>query len=143
MRKMIPVAQVFSEPAVAAAIVATVITFGIGGAVAALRYTFGVQLVTRPEVEKQISDAVKSLNDQDKEIIERLDEHGEKLDRVEALVVGGEYEINDGMLELIETNADDIDDQGERITDVERIQLKIRRRQSKEDIGEGGIDGDK
>jgi erythromycin esterase-like protein len=132
---MLPVAQIWSNPSVAAAIVATLITFAIGGPIAALRYTFGVRLVTEPQVDDRIADAVESLQDQDERIIERLDEHGKTLDRVEALVVGGEYQINDGMLELIETNQDELEDQDERITDVERIQLKIRRRQEEPDDG--------
>jgi erythromycin esterase-like protein len=135
---LFPVAQLLSNPSVVAAIVAACITAAIGAIIAALRYVFGVELVTEPEVDDRIADAVDSLQEQDNEIINRLDKHGETLDRVEALVVGGEYHINDGMLELIETNADELDDQGERITDVERIQLKIRRRQEGADDDDDG-----
>lgn len=131
---MFAVAQIGVSPTVAAAIIATLITVGIGGLVAAVRYVFDVQLVTEPEVDRRVVDAVESLQEQDEEIAKTLDEHGDKLDRLEELVLGGEYQISDGMLELIELNAEDIDDHEGRITDVERIQLKIRRRQAEDDV---------
>lgn len=124
------------SPSVVAAVTAAFVTALLGALATTLRYVFDVQLVTSDEVEDKIESATGNFHDDLDDIIGRLDDHSEHLDRLEDLLMGGEYQISDGMLELIEVNADEIEDHDERIDGVERIQLKIRRRQRESSGGE-------
>lgn len=124
------------SPEVIAAVTAAVVTILIGGLLTTLRYVFDVQLMTEADVEAKIA-AANSQRQQDFDtIIERLDSQSKALANLEELIMGGEYQVSDGMLELTQVNAEDIAEHEERIDGVERIQLKIRRRQEEHTGGE-------
>jgi hypothetical protein len=123
-----------SQP-VFAAVVAALVTVALGALITALRYVFGVELLTTDDVDRMIADE-KAIHQDD------VDAIFERLDRLEDLLMGGEYQIDDGMLELVELNADSIEDHDERIDGVERIQLKIRRRQREHSGGDSVADSD-
>lgn len=124
-----------SEP-VLAAIIAAVVTLFLSALASAVRYVFGVRLVTTDRVDEKIATANRQRQTDFDAIIERLDEHGEKLSEIESLIMGGEYQVSDGMLEIVEANRDVSEDHESRIKGVERIQLKIRRRQREHSGGE-------
>jgi len=122
-----------SEP-VFTALVAGSVTVILGTLVSVWRYVFGVQLATKTEVEQKIAQS-QQIPAENNEIIAALDEHGNQLDEIEDLILGGEYQVDDGMLEVVRKNVDDIDEHGDRIDSIERIQLKIRRRED-DNLGE-------
>lgn len=124
--------SIWTSPAVVAALVTIILT----GGVSILRYIFDIQLITKGEVNEQIEDADRKLEEQIDEIIYKLEEHSNQLSEIEKLIMGGEYQISDGMLELVEMNEEEIEDHESRIEGVERIQLKIRRRQQEHTGGE-------
>lgn len=115
-----------------AAFTAAIVTAAIGLVLTALRYVFDVQLATQSDVDEKIEAANADRQDDFDEILTRLDEHKEVLTDLEELIMGSEYQVSDGMLELVEINAEEIESHDERIDGVERIQLKIRRRQAAE-----------
>lgn len=110
------------EPAVTAAIVAGVTVFILSGLSSVARYTFGIEIPTHREVDNKIEVADEELEEGFDEICDKLDENTEQLNKLEDLILGSEYQVDDGMLELVEGHE-------ERIEGVERIQLRIRRRQ--------------
>jgi hypothetical protein len=105
-----------------AALVSVFVTVLIGGSLTVIRFVFGVELLTTRDIEKR-----------DAEIMDTLDDHTERLEEIETLIMGGEYQISDGMLEVVHDTSDDVDDHEKRIEGIERIQLKIRRRQQGDD----------
>lgn len=124
-----------SEP-VLAAIIAAFVTLFLGALASALRYVFGVRLATTELVDEKIATANRERQTDFDAIIERLDEHGEQLSEIEDLIMGGEYQVSDGMLEIVEANREVSEDHESRIEGVERIQLKIRRRQREHSGGD-------
>lgn len=130
----------FGSAQTIAAVTAAVVTALIGLLLTTLRYVFDVQLTTEGDVRRMIAEVNASRQDDFDEIIRRLDDHKEALENLEQLIMGGEYQVSDGMLELVEINAEDIEDHDERIDGVERIQLKIRRRQREHTGGENVAD---
>lgn len=124
--------SLLQEPAVIAAIVTVVLT----GAMSAIRYAFNIQFLRIGQVEEKIEESDKEIGTKFDELGERLDKQNEQLSNIEDLILGGEYQVSDGMLELVEVNNEDIEDHEDRIEGVERIQLKIRRRQKEHSGGE-------
>lgn len=129
-----------ASPQIVAAVTAALVTTLIGALLTTLRYVFDVQLMTEADVEAKIA-AKNNQRQQDFDtIIKRLDSQSEALSSLEELIMGGEYQVSDGMLELTQINADDIAEHEERIDGVERIQLKIRRRQQEHTGGQDVAD---
>lgn len=120
------------SPEVTAALIAAVVTVILGAAATVFRYVFGVSLVTEDQLKDLIDDEVDSVDAETGQIMESLDRQGEQLNDIEELILGGEYQVTDGMLTLVQQNVEDIEDHGSRIDSVERIQLKIRRRQAEQ-----------
>lgn len=117
------------------ATVATLVAVLIGGSITAARYVFGVELVTKPQLEDQLEANVEAREAQDERFEKQFDEINEQLRELRELIMGSEFQVSDGMLEIVEMNRESIDEHGERISDVERIQLKIRRRQEHDHDG--------
>lgn len=124
------------ESATIVAIISTVVTVTITGLIAAGRYLFDLQLITRPDLEERIAEAQKGTDERDEKIMHTLEEHTRKLDNIETLIMGSEYQVSDGMLEIVERSEEELEDHDSRIEGVERIQLKIRRRQKEHSGGE-------
>lgn len=118
------------------AVVAAIVTIVLGGGITALRYTFNVRFVTERDMREQVDAVDEKSDERYGDVIERLDEHSNKIEEVRDLIMGAEYQVNGGMLELVTKTEEDVEDYGDRIDGVERIQLKIRRRQREHSGGE-------
>jgi hypothetical protein len=111
------------------AIVAALVTLLLGGLATVFRYIFNIELITEKKVDEKIQAAnAERQNDFDR-ISEKLDNQETQLQEIRDLIMGGEYQVSDGMLEIVEMNRKDVEEHEERIEGVERVQLKIRRRQ--------------
>lgn len=129
------------DPAITAAIVASIVSITFGSLVAGLRYIFGIQLATKNDVDKKIAGSEIGAEDKFNEIYTRLDKTGEKLEHIEELIMGSEYQVSEGMLEVVLMNRDYLEDHKDRIKRIEHIQIKIRRKQ--EDDGQQSDNSEK
>lgn len=118
-----------TDPAVIAAVAGAVTTAALTVLVAVFRYVFSSALVTQAEVNRIEEDHRK----RDEKIIERLEDRADHLDEIEELILGSEYQVSDGMLEVVQSNESDV-------RSVERIQLQIQRRQEEHTGGEDMVD---
>jgi hypothetical protein len=118
-----------TSPAVIAGLAGAVTTAALTVLVAVFRYVFSPTLVTQAEVNRIEEDH----RERDAEIMECLEDRADQLDEIEELILGSEYQVSDGMLEVVQANESDI-------RGVERIQLRIQRRQHEHTGGEDMVD---
>lgn len=118
-----------TSPALIAGLAGAVTTAALTVLVVVFRYVFSPALVTQAEVNR-IDEARR---ERDEEIIECLEDRADHLDEIEELILGSEYQVSDGMLEVVQANESDV-------RGVERIQLRIQRRQEEHTGGEDMVD---